>query len=95
MVQECEELILDPNLRLEAPLNSRHLVRTQTEGSIKSLKNLTELQEVLIKTKNQAALVITHNLRSVRKHETINSILNNNAKLVWPPTDFIISQQWA
>jgi hypothetical protein len=95
MVQECEELILDPNLRLEAPLNSRHLVRIQTEGSIKSLKNLTELQEFLIKTKNQAALVITHKLRSVRKYETINSTLNNNAKLVWPPTDFIISQKWA
>ncbi len=43
MVQECE-LILDPNLRLEAPLNSKYLVRTQTDGSIKSLENLTELQ---------------------------------------------------
>jgi ABC-type Mn2+/Zn2+ transport system ATPase subunit len=50
---------------------------------------------VLNKTKNQAALVITHNLRSVRKYETITSILNNNAKLLWPPIDFIISQQWA
>ncbi len=44
MVQECEELILDPNLRSEAPLNSKYLVRTQTDGSIKSLENLTELQ---------------------------------------------------
>jgi hypothetical protein len=34
MVQECEELILNPNLRLEAPLNSKYLVRIQTEGSI-------------------------------------------------------------
>jgi hypothetical protein len=95
VVQECEDLILDPNLRLEAPLNSKYIVRTQIEGSIKSLKNLTELQEVLRNTKNQAALVITHNLRSVRKYETITSILNNDAKLLWPPTHFIICQQWA